>query len=48
MQELNFQSDQYLLEPQVVAERFLEENNYFEDAEPFIEPVSQDNLGGDE
>lgn len=48
MQELNFQSDQYLLEPQVVAERFLEENNYFEDAEPFIEPVSQDNLGGEE
>lgn len=48
MQELNFQSDQYLLEPQVVAERFLEENNYFEDAEPFIEPMSQDNLGGEE
>ncbi|GMR70894.1 osmoprotectant ABC transporter substrate-binding protein [Aerococcus viridans] len=48
MQELNFQSDQYLLEPQVVADRFLEENNYFEDAEPFIEPVSQDNLGGEE
>jgi osmoprotectant transport system substrate-binding protein len=48
MQELNFQSDQYLLEPQTVAERFLEENNYFEDAEPYIEPVSQDPLGGEE
>lgn len=48
MQELNFQSDQYLLEPQVVAERFLEENNYFEDEEPYLEPVSQNQLGGEE
>ena len=30
MQELNYQVDNDLLEPTVVAERFLEENNYFE------------------
>lgn len=48
MQELNFKSDQYLLEPQVVAERWLEENNYFEDAEPYMEPVTNTGLGGGE
>lgn len=48
MQELNFMSDQYLLEPQVVAEQFLEDNNYFEDEEPYLEPVSDNNLGGEE
>lgn len=30
MQELNFQADNDLVEPAVVAERFLKENNYFE------------------
>lgn len=39
MQELNFISDDYLIEPAVVAERFLEENNYFADKEPFVDPV---------
>lgn len=48
MQELNFTSDQYLLEPKVVAERWLEENNYFEDAEPYMEPVADNGLGGEE
>lgn len=48
MQELNFQSDQYLLEPQIVAKRFLEENNYFEDEEPYLEPISKTQLGGEE
>ena len=33
MQELNYQVDNDLLEPTVVAERFLEENNYFESDE---------------
>lgn len=39
MQELNFISDDYLIEPAIVAQRFLEENNYFEDKEPYLEPV---------
>lgn len=30
MQQLNFEADNDLVEPTVVAERFLEENNYFE------------------
>ena len=30
MQELNYQADNDLIEPAVVAERFLKENNYFE------------------
>ncbi len=30
MQQLNYQVDNDLLEPTVVAERFLQENNYFE------------------
>lgn len=31
MQKLNFESDNNLLEPAIVAERFLEKHNYFED-----------------
>ncbi|AYW46166.1 osmoprotectant ABC transporter substrate-binding protein [Tetragenococcus koreensis] len=33
MQELNYESDNNLVEPSIVAERFLQENNYFEDEE---------------
>lgn len=33
MQEMNYQSDNNLVEPSIVAERFLEEHNYFEDEE---------------
>lgn len=32
MQELNYQADVLLMNPRKVAEQFLEENNYFEDA----------------
>lgn len=39
MQELNFISENYLLEPQTVITEWLEENNYFEDVEPYLEPV---------
>lgn len=39
MQELNFIADDYLIEPATVAREFLEENNYFEDKEPHLEPV---------
>jgi osmoprotectant transport system substrate-binding protein len=39
MQELNYLADDYLIEPAVVAEVFLEENNYFEDVEPYVEPL---------
>lgn len=31
MQQLNYQADNDLIEPSVVAQRFLEENNYFEE-----------------
>ncbi|WP_038021867.1 glycine betaine ABC transporter substrate-binding protein, partial [Tetragenococcus muriaticus] len=31
MQELNYQSDNNLIEPSIVAERFLQEHNYFEE-----------------
>lgn len=31
MQSLNFEADNNLLEPAIVAQRFLQENNYFED-----------------
>lgn len=37
MQELNYIADNNLEEPQNVAIKFLEENNYFEDKEPFVE-----------
>lgn len=33
MQELNFISDNNLIEPKVVADDFLKENNYFETVE---------------
>lgn len=33
MQEMNYQSDNNLVEPSIVAERFLQQNNYFEDEE---------------
>ncbi len=39
MQELNYISDDFLLEPATVADEFLKENNYFEDAEPYVEPL---------
>lgn len=41
MQELNYRSDNFLLEPRTVAYQFLDENNYFEDKEPYLEPVEQ-------
>ncbi|MCZ0717879.1 osmoprotectant ABC transporter substrate-binding protein [Aerococcus kribbianus] len=41
MQRLNYTSDEYLLEPKTVATKFLEENNYFEDKEPYVEPVEK-------
>lgn len=43
MQQLNFLSDDYLLEPSTVAEIFLEENNYFMDKEPIITPEGGEN-----
>lgn len=39
MQELNYIADDYLIEPAIAAQEFLEANNYFEDAEPYLEPV---------
>ncbi len=42
MQQLNFIADDYLLEPATVAEEFLIENNYFEDKEPYVEPVNKE------
>lgn len=33
MQKLNYEADNNLVEPAIVAEKFLEEHNYFEDAE---------------
>lgn len=38
MQQLNFLSDDYLLEPATVATLFLEENNYFMDKGPALTP----------
>lgn len=43
MQELNFTSDNYLLEPRTVAFDWLEENNFFEDEEPYLEPIEEGN-----
>lgn len=40
MQEMNFVSDDGLVEPKVVATDFLEEHDYFEEKEPFLKPVS--------
>lgn len=42
MQELNYIADNNLLEPAIVAEEFLEANNYFEENEPYLEPVAQE------
>lgn len=42
MQELNYIADDFLIEPAVVAEEFLEQNNYFEDVEPYVEPAGTD------
>lgn len=39
MQEMNFIADEYLIEPATVAREFLEENNYFEDSDPYLEPI---------
>ena len=38
MQHMNFLSENYLLEPRTVAFDWLEENNFFEDTEPYLEP----------
>lgn len=42
MQELNYKTDNYLLEPRIVAQEWLEENNFFVDREPYLEPVESD------
>lgn len=39
MQRLNFTADNYLLEPSTVAKEWLLRHNYFEDKEPYLEPV---------
>lgn len=41
MQKINYASDEYLLEPKTVADEFLKDNNYFEDAKPYVEPVDK-------
>lgn len=47
MQHMNFLSENYLLEPRTVAFDWLEENNFFEDTEPYIEPVEGGLLSND-
>lgn len=42
MQELNYIADDYLIEPSIVAQEFLEQNNYFEDVEPYVEPIGNE------
>lgn len=44
MQELNYQADNDLIEPAVVAERFLKENNYFEGSNRWIIWIYSNNL----
>ncbi|SHF01679.1 osmoprotectant transport system substrate-binding protein [Atopostipes suicloacalis DSM 15692] len=39
MQELNYLSENYLLEPRTVIFDWLEQNNFFEDVEPYLEPI---------
>lgn len=39
MQQLNYLSEYYLLEPRTVAHAWLEENEFFEDADPYVEPL---------
>lgn len=41
MQEMNYTADNNLIEPLVVATQFLEENDYFEDKEPYVEPANK-------
>lgn len=41
MQQLNYTADNNLIEPQVVATQFLEEHDYFEDKEPYVEPLNE-------
>lgn len=41
MQELNFTSDNFLIEPKTVALDWLEEMNFFEDTEPYLESVEK-------
>lgn len=41
MQHLNFVADDLLMEPATTAQIFLEENNYFEDRAPYLEPVKE-------
>lgn len=41
MQELNFTSDNFLIEPKTVALDWLEEMNFFEETEPYLEPVKK-------
>lgn len=47
MQNLNYTSEYYLLEPRTVAHNWLEENNFFEDAEPYVEPAEGGLLNND-
>lgn len=47
MQELNYLSENYLLEPRTVIFDWLEENNYFEDVEPYLEPVEGGQANGE-
>lgn len=39
MQELNYLSENYLLEPKTVITQWLQERNYFEEVEPYLEPA---------
>lgn len=45
MQELNYIADDLLIEPAIVAQRFLEANNYFENVEPYVEVQGGQNNG---
>lgn len=47
MQQLNYLSEYYLLEPRTVAHSWLEENNFFEDAEPYVEPIERSLITND-
>ena len=41
MQRMNYIADDLMVEPTRVAEEFLKENNYFEEKEPYVEPVGK-------
>ncbi|MDN6161962.1 MAG: osmoprotectant ABC transporter substrate-binding protein [Atopostipes sp.] len=47
MQELNYTSDNFLIEPQVVAQDWLEDMNFFEETEPYLEPVESSVVSDD-